>query len=346
MSETPTEAASGGPQDTLRWLFVGPEGLRSGYRASLFTVGFIVVTVIGGAAAAGVMAALDALGVSLPRGELFLLLNGITFTPALLLTLVAGAIERPRLISAGVGGPVLRTVAEAGGGALLGGLLVLLALLGPAIGGSVRFDALAPGRHWLMIPLWFVGLAIAATWEEIAFRGYHFQWLCRATGNAFAAALGKLPLLDPDRLGQWLSRAGWVGLSSIAFGLLHWSNPNADLISTVNTMLAGVWLAVAVFRSRALWLACGLHFGWNFAQGPVLGLPISGLGSSESGMVIPSLWSTSVTGPQWLTGGGYGIEASLSCTAVLILGIAISGLWPPRRRGEDAAVLRPGAIDA
>lgn len=336
MSNTPTQT------DRVRWLFVGESGLRSGYRVALWFSVVIPTTFVAALLGGFLQPVLNSVGI--PRGETFMILGAIAYMPALLLTLVFGAFDTPRVTSAGLGGPILRSLTEYTAGTVIGIVLITLTLLVPGIVGTVRFDALAPSWHWALIPVWFVGLAIAAAWEEVLFRGYGFQWLCRGTGNLLVYAIRPLFPLEPNVVAQWLGRAFWVGLSAVVFALMHTSNPNAGFLSGINTALAGVWLAVAVFRTRALWLACGLHLGWNFAQGPLLGLPISGMGSAESGMTIPSLWSTSLTGPDWATGGSYGIEAGLPCTVVVLIAIAIAGLYKPRRPGEDAPVLRPGRI--
>jgi len=134
----------------------------------------------------------------------------------------------------------------------------------------------------------FVVMAIAAANEEMMFRGYPFQRLVDAVGPVPA-----------------------VGLTSVLFGLVHLSNPSVTWISTVNTMLVGVPFAVAYLRTRTLWLPIGMHFAWNFIQGFVLGLPVSGI-------VVPeSLLRADPRGAVWLTGGAYGPEAGLLATAII-----------------------------
>jgi membrane protease YdiL (CAAX protease family) len=139
---------------------------------------------------------------------------------------------------------------------------------------------------------WGVGLLaflfVAATDEELIFRGYPFQRLADALGPAAA-----------------------VALFSGAFGLVHLRNPDHTWLSTLNTMLVGVPLAVAYLRTRALWLPVGIHLAWNYFQGFGLGLPVSGLG-------VPfSVLRAEVTGNQLLTGGAYGPEGGLLATGVI-----------------------------
>ena len=135
-------------------------------------------------------------------------------------------------------------------------------------------------------------LFVAALAEEAIFRGYPLQTLSRA----------KLALLG-------------VLLTSVPFGLGHLFNPNVIPIFTfANTVLAGLWLAVAYLRTRSLWLPWGVHWGWNWALGWFFGLPISGMKLVSH----PVLKATDV-GPAWLTGGSYGIEGGVASTIALAL---------------------------
>jgi hypothetical protein len=140
---------------------------------------------------------------------------------------------------------------------------------------------------------WGVGLLVflfvAATDEELIFRGYPFQRLADALGPAAA-----------------------VALFSGAFGLVHLRNPDHTWLSTLNTMLVGVPLALAYLRTRALWLPIGIHFAWNFFQGYGLGLPVSGI------RMPFSLYRAEVAGNQLLTGGAYGPEGGLLATGVIV----------------------------
>jgi membrane protease YdiL (CAAX protease family) len=137
-------------------------------------------------------------------------------------------------------------------------------------------------------------LFLSSASEELLFRGYALQ---RA-----ADALG--PVL-----------AGFV--SSALFGLAHWANPQATRFSTLNTALAGVLLAVARLRSRALWMPVGLHFAWNLFLGPVFSFPVSGYTFGAERLSVP------VPGPLWFSGGAYGPEGSVALTAALAVAIVL-----------------------
>jgi len=151
-------------------------------------------------------------------------------------------------------------------------------------------------------------LILAGTFEELLFRGYAFQTLLRG-----------VPAWVP------------ILILSVVFGAAHWSNPDRTLVSTANTVLAGIWLAAAYLRTRGLWFPTALHFGWNWMMGAFFGLPVSGLTVIKE----PLLHSTSGS-PVWLTGGAYGCEGGIASTIVLTVTIILLG------RRKQFGVRRPG----
>jgi membrane protease YdiL (CAAX protease family) len=179
-------------------------------------------------------------------------------------------------------------------------MISALAALLVASGGV----ALEPTGIGLEAALSWVGITgaifvVGAVNEELMFRGYPFQRLVEGWG----------PI-------------GAVTLLSGLFGLMHLGNPDPTALSTVNTMLAGVLLAVAYLRTRGLWLPIGLHFAWNFWMGPVLGFPVSGL-------ELPGgILKAQAGEPAWLTGGSYGPEGSIVTTVVVVA----ATLWLARTK--------------
>lgn len=135
-------------------------------------------------------------------------------------------------------------------------------------------------------------LFVAALAEEAIFRGYALQTFSRA-------------------------RLVWLGVlvTSLAFGLGHLQNPNVvPTITLANTVIAGIWLAIAYVRTRSLWLPQGVHWGWNWALGWFFGVPISG-----ATLVSNPLLKATDVGPEWLTGGRYGIEGGVACTVAVVI---------------------------
>jgi hypothetical protein len=141
----------------------------------------------------------------------------------------------------------------------------------------------------MITSLFFV---IAGATEELIFRGFPFQALVHN-----------------------LRGPGAIAITSLIFGLAHVSNPGASVFSTINTMLAGIWLGVAYLMTRSLWLATGLHWSWNFAMVFIFGLPVSGLTTLGE-----FAWLRGLTGePMWVSGGSYGPEAGVAATLALLL---------------------------
>jgi membrane protease YdiL (CAAX protease family) len=149
---------------------------------------------------------------------------------------------------------------------------------------------------------------VAAAFEEALFRGYILQTFARS-GLAWFAIL----------------------LTSIFFGAVHLNNPNANYLAAANTMLAGVWFGIAYLKTRDLWFVWGLHLFWNWMQGSVFGIEVSGL----TEIVQSSLLKESDRGPAWLTGENYGIEASVACTLALIVSTAVIYYMPFLKPSEE-----------
>jgi hypothetical protein len=120
--------------------------------------------------------------------------------------------------------------------------------------------------------------------------------------------------------------------SAALFGALHIANPGATVTSSVAIALeAGLLLGLAYTATRTLWLPIGLHFGWNFTEGGIFTTAVSG--GKVSGVL-----NTTLTGPQILTGGAFGPEASI-VTVVVCLCAAAGLLALTLRRGQWKAFI-------
>jgi uncharacterized protein len=205
-------------------------------------------------------------------------------------------------------------------GCVLGCGLTLLAIAPIHFWGRLRTHHFL--IRWQLLPnlgAVFLMLLCGALAEELVFRGYPFQHLERAIGSVRA-----------------------VLVFSVLYGLLHLVNPYANRWGVANSVLIGILLSLAYLRTRALWLPWGIHFAWNATLGLLFGLPVSGIR-------VVNLWTYTVAfGPKWLTGGEYGVEASATGAAVIVLGILL--VWklpfsklpqPGRRMAAEAAVQDP-----
>jgi uncharacterized protein len=107
-----------------------------------------------------------------------------------------------------------------------------------------------------------------------------------------------------------------VILTAVVFALMHMANRSFNAIALINVILLGVVLGLIRIRGRNLWAPIGLHFLWNFMQGPVFGFSVSGSPRSHG---IFLMW---LHGNENLTGGSFGPNASLVTLVVLL---ALSG---------------------
>jgi uncharacterized protein len=186
------------------------------------------------------------------------------------------------------------------GSALGAASLLLAALLATLTRGiQFRFDTAGPRSIGATVAVSALVFVFAAAAEEMLFRGYPLQTLTRAN-------------------------LAWLGiiLTSVPFAAVHLRNPNVvPGFTFVNTALAGLWLAVAYLRTRSLWLPLGLHWSWNWAQASLLGLPVSGIDRLAPAPLLRAINS----GPDWLTGGSYGIEGGAACTIALLISTLV--IW-------------------
>jgi membrane protease YdiL (CAAX protease family) len=106
--------------------------------------------------------------------------------------------------------------------------------------------------------------------------------------------------LTEELLGSWLALA----LQALLFGFSHLANENATVFTSFAIAIIGGLVETAAYMyTRRIWFPLGLHWGWNYLQSGIFGMPNSG--SAYDGLLIPR-----ITGPAWLTGGTFGIEAS------------------------------------
>ncbi len=193
---------------------------------------------------------------------------------------------------------------ELGAGVLFGALLftITIAILWGL--GSYRIVGM---NAWTgMLPAMALSISSAVV-EEVVFRGILFR-------------------IVQESLGSWLA----LIISALIFGALHLANPNATLFGGLAIALeAGLMLGAAYMVTRRLWLAIGIHFAWNFTQGGIFGVNVSG-------NAFGGLFTSALTGPEWLSGGAFGAEASVIAIIVCLCGFAFL-YWQARKRGHVVA---------
>lgn len=213
----------------------------------------------------------------------------------------------------------LRNWAGELGWGLLAGFVLFSAVIGViALFGGYRVIGSNPASA--LYPAIAIAITSGVT-EEILLRGLFFRLIERLAGS-------------------WIALA----LSAALFGALHLANPNATWFAALAIALeAGIMLAAVYMLTRRLWAAIGLHAAWNLTQGGIYGVAVSGF--DMGGLLRPR-----IAGPELLTGGAFGAEASLPaiivCTAfgiaVLVVarrrGLMVAPSWVRHRRVRDEGV--------
>ncbi|HEV2538464.1 MAG TPA: type II CAAX endopeptidase family protein [Frateuria sp.] len=190
------------------------------------------------------------------------------------------------------------------GVALFSAVVGVLWLLGSyhVVGGNAH-------PHWIVAAL-TVGLG-AGVGEEIMFRGVLYR-------------------ITEEGLGTWLA----LLISALFFGAVHLGNPGATLWAGAAIAIeAGILFGLLYLVTRSLWVCMGLHAAWNFMQGTVYGIPVSG--THADGWLVSTR-----NGPDWLSGGVFGAEASvvaltlclLASAALLAVALRRGLIVPPRWR--------------
>lgn len=299
----------------MKAYFINPDSLRlrAGWRILAFFLIFIAIAVV-------VMVTTRTILGSLRRGsDLQFVLVGIAATAAVFVA--RKFLDRKTLTSLGLEWDRFAVPDLLSG--FLNSALVMAGIYFVMLGADlIEFhgftwwtDGSAPGANvqaWVLPAVLAIlfKLAIVAWWEELVFRGYLLQNLMAGIGLKWS-----------------------IVLSSLVFGLGHLFNPDATLLSALLIALITPQLIYAYLKTGRLWLPMGIHLGWNFFQASVFGFP-------ASGQVSPSLISQSPVGPDWLSGGQFGVEGSLLILPFTALSFFIIHYWVRLTRRSAQALFQ------
>ena len=149
---------------------------------------------------------------------------------------------------------------------------------------------------------------------------------------------GVLYRIVEESLGTWIALIS----TSLFFGFAHLANPGATLFSSVAIALeAGLMLGITYTLTQRLWLPIGIHFAWNFAQGGIYGVNVSGL-------EVHGWLKSQLVGPTLISGGGFGAEGSIVAVIICLLAFALFLVMTIRRGHlvQPFWVRRPSATPA
>jgi membrane protease YdiL (CAAX protease family) len=278
-------------RESLGAVFMGPNGLRAGWRLSIYivlviAVGFVVLTPL----------------------SLFLLrykdLLGPGFSPASLI-FNEGALALVVLVAAWTmsliekrpfgeyGTPQNQALGKRFWQGMLWGLAMVSALVGLiAAVGAYSFGPLALGRMDILRNgiLWLIGFGFVGVFEEFSFRGYAQYTLASGIGFWPAATL-----------------------LSAGFGAIHLRNPGEGLVGGLSVFVIAMFFCFTLRRTGNLWFAIGLHCSFDWGETFLYSVPNSGL------VVTKCLSHATLHGAKWITGGTIGPEGSVFCFLIVAL---------------------------
>lgn len=171
-------------------------------------------------------------------------------------------------------------------------LFILIWLISLGLGGF-QVELIFRHGNIAMLCLFFVGYLFQGMSEEVLFRGYLYKRL-----NTFLP----LPMV--------------IALTSLLFAVMHLGNDGISILAFINLVIFGVFTALIRYHSNSLWFIGALHSAWNFTQGPLLGVAVSGNGNQQ--FVLFSKLSDATT---LINGGSFGLEGSLITTLILLVAI-------------------------
>ncbi|WP_109484460.1 CPBP family intramembrane glutamic endopeptidase [Occallatibacter savannae] len=183
---------------------------------------------------------------------------------------------------------------EFGIGAAIGWGAVVVCVLPMLLVGGIAVVITTQHGAWGWLVADAAYFLLLALGEEVAFRGYGFQRFAVVVGPS-GAAFGY----------------------ALFYAIMRAVQPGSTNASIAISVVFSFLLTTAYLRTRALWVSWGLNFAWKASQALIFGLTVTGV-SSHSPVI-----EGNPMGPFWLTGGGYGLDASWWACVVLLVAFAV-----------------------
>lgn len=280
--------------------------IRAGWRVSFFLIGLIITWIL----LALMKGYINEFSPDWLSNSIAYILTAFFFT---LFVFVTGiVVDKRSFTSFGLYINKLWTKDLIAGIVIAGAVSILLYIIGLTQGWydfvGFRFD-----REGIIFSLIgnIIMMACVAYYEELIFRGYLCLNIYEGFNKKYRAQ--HIPVLIA------------ILTVSAFFGISHAINPNSTILGISNIILAGFMLSLPYFLTGNLGMVIGIHFAWNFFQGPLLGLPVSGI------IFNNSLIHSTFTKDQLMNGAKFGIEGGLIGT-IGILMILVLSWWYLRMR--------------
>lgn len=198
-----------------------------------------------------------------------------------------------------------------GRGVLIGIIMMAVCVLVPVITGQATLQWASPdGTAFMFMAIMLLGFLVQGSTEEILTRGYLTQAVAR----------------------RWGLLAGVI-VQAVFFAALHGVNPGIGFLPVVNLILFAVFASLMSLAEGSLWGVCAMHGAWNWAQGNLFGVAVSG-NPVEAAMMH---YEATPGSSDLLTGGTFGIEGSLVTTALYAVASFVAWqVWQKRRAQESA----------
>lgn len=287
-------------------IFIGPGGIRAGWRFLVFLVLFIALQFLF-RVCLGFIPALHRLFTQATKGTLTpgfeLAFESVAIATVFLAAFIMSRIEKQRFQEYGI--PARGAFGRLFWQGVLWGLaleslemLIIYAFGGYSFGGLALSGAAL--LHYALV--WAIGFVLVGIAEEFTFRGYAQSTLASGMGFWPAAVL----------------------LSAL-FGAIHLSNPGEGWVGALSVMLFGLFACFTLRRTGNLWFAIGLHAASDYAETFLYSVPDSGM------LAKGHLFNASFHGPKWLTGGSIGPEGSvIDFLLFLVSFLLFAWLYPAR----------------
>lgn len=216
------------------------------------------------------------------------------------------ALQRRKIASMGI-------VKEKAGTQYLAGLVIGFVLFAAVVllnvaTGSMKLNGISPGFSAGIFILFALGFMIQGMAEEVLCRGYLLVSVARRYPVSVA-----------------------IFLNSLVFALIHLANPGVSVLALINLLLSGTFFSLYFLRTGNIWGVGAIHTMWNFAQGNIFGMAVSGTQLS-----CTIFESTATPHKTFWIGGAFGPESGFSCTVVFIVAILLVLLWKNKKTDVTA----------